>query len=52
MLEPDGLHTMLVGLATPLEEGSTFPVTLTFEKVGEVTVKAVVMPLAAHAPDC
>ena len=41
VLQPGGLHVMLMGLKAPLSEGETFPLTLTFEKAGslEVTVK-------------
>lgn len=52
MLEPDGLHVTLVDLALPLKLGATFPMSLTFEKAGEVTVETHVMPFAAHVPDC
>jgi copper(I)-binding protein len=51
-LEPGGFHAMLMDLAAPLEEGATFPVTLTFETAGEVTVEAEVLSLAAQSPDC
>ncbi len=37
-LKPGGFHVMLMGLAQPLQEGSSFPVTLTFERAGRVTV--------------
>ncbi len=37
-LEPGGYHIMLIGLAAPLDEGATVPLTLTFEKAGEVTL--------------
>jgi copper(I)-binding protein len=37
--EPGGLHIMLVGLAHPLASGSDFPLTLRFEKAGELTVR-------------
>ncbi len=37
-LEPGGLHVMLMGLNAPLKEGDSFPLTLTFERAGEVTV--------------
>jgi copper(I)-binding protein len=37
--EPGGLHIMLVGLAHPLASGSDFPLTLRFEKAGELTVQ-------------
>jgi copper(I)-binding protein len=38
VLEPGGLHVMLIGLRAPLEEGSSFALTLEFEKAGEVEV--------------
>jgi hypothetical protein len=41
-LEPGGFHIMLMGIKKPLEESRSFPVTLTFEKAGNVTVTAVV----------
>ena len=39
-LEPGGYHIMLIDLAKPIEEGDTVPVTLTFEKAGEIEVEA------------
>lgn len=55
VLKPGGLHVMLINLKTPLVAGQTFPVTLTFEKAGDVTVDAIVaapgameMPVAHH----
>lgn len=39
-LEPGGYHIMLMDLAGPISEGDTVPVTLTFEKAGEITVEA------------
>ena len=51
-LEPGGLHAMLTGLAAPLEEGATFPVTFTFERAGAVTVEAGIVGLAGTAPAC
>lgn len=41
-LEPGGLHVMLMGLKEPLEQGKPFPLTLEFEKAGNVTVEVVV----------
>ena len=40
-LKPGGYHIMMTGLAKPLAEGQSFPLTLTFAKAGtrEVTVK-------------
>jgi periplasmic copper chaperone A len=37
-LKPGGYHLMLMGLKAPLKAGSSFPLTLKFEKAGEVTV--------------
>ncbi len=36
--EPGGLHIMLMGLDQPLKEGDVFPITLTLEQAGDVTV--------------
>jgi copper(I)-binding protein len=38
-LKPGGLHIMFIGLKAPLKAGETFPLTLRFEKAGEVTVQ-------------
>lgn len=51
-LSPGGYHGMLLGLATALKEGDRFPVTLTFEKAGDVTVTVDVLSLRAEGPDC
>jgi periplasmic copper chaperone A len=50
-LKPGGDHVMLTGLNSPLREGQSFPLTLTFEKAGtrEVTV-AVEKPGASGPP--
>ena len=37
-LKPGGLHVMFIGLKAPLKEGETFPLTLTFEQAGDMTV--------------
>lgn len=59
-LAPGGLHVMLMGLAAPLLEDSVFPMTLRFERAGEITVDIVVESVAAmggagdgteHMPD-
>ena len=42
VLEPGGVHIMLVGLKAPLKEGDRFPMMLRFEKAGEVKVQVVV----------
>ena len=42
VLEPGGYHVMLMGLKQALTAGATFPLTLTFERTGPVTVTVVV----------
>ena len=37
-LKPGGMHLMFIGLKAPLRNGDTFPMTLRFEKAGEVVV--------------
>ena len=49
-LRPGGLHIQLVGLKTPLREGQTFPLTLTFEKAGSIVVEVVVEAPGAKRP--
>lgn len=51
-LAPGGYHGMLMGLTAALKEGDRFPVTLTFEKAGDVTVNVDVLSLRAEGPDC
>jgi len=49
-LQPGGLHIMLFGLKQPLAKGKAFPLTLTFEKAGSVTVQVDVEGAGAGAP--
>ena len=42
-LEPGSYHVMLIGLKQPLKEGTSFPLTLTFEKAGSVTLNVPVV---------
>ena len=51
VLEPGGLHLMLMGLAEPLVEGKTFPLTLTFEKAGSIHVEVKVEGVASMHGD-
>ena len=37
-LKPGSYHVMLIGLKKPLKAGETFPLTLTFEKAGNISV--------------
>ena len=44
-LAPGGLHIMLTGLKAPLQQGTTFPLTLTFQHAAPVTVRVTVETL-------
>jgi len=44
-LRPGASHIMLIGLKAPLKEGDSFPLTLKFEKAGEVVVDVKVQAL-------
>jgi periplasmic copper chaperone A len=48
-LKPGGLHVMFVGLTQTLKNGATIPLTLRFEKGGEVKVDMKVMNPAGVA---
>jgi copper(I)-binding protein len=49
-LQPGGLHLMLIGLTAPLVAGETIPVTLRFERAGEMRVMLAVQAAGARAP--
>ena len=42
VLQPGGLHVMLMGLKEPLVEGKSFALTLNFERAGAVEVTVVI----------
>jgi copper(I)-binding protein len=48
-LKPGGMHLMLLGLKAPLKAGSRVPLTLKFERAGEVRVELQVGQPAAAA---
>ncbi len=50
VLEPGGDHLMLFGLKAGLAPGDSFPLTLLFEKAGQVTVEMRVAPLSETMP--
>ncbi|MBB3949299.1 copper chaperone PCu(A)C [Aureimonas jatrophae] len=51
-LEPSGAHLMFENVAQPFREGESVPVTLRFERGGEVAMTLIVgAPNAAGAPD-
>lgn len=45
--EPGAMHVMLLKLKQPLKEGDRVPVTLTFQRAGEIKVEAVVLGMGA-----
>jgi copper(I)-binding protein len=49
-LRPGGAHLMLVDIVRPLKKGERFPVTLRFEKAGELEVQFEVQDLGSRAP--
>lgn len=46
-LEPGSYHLMMMGLREPLKEGQRVPMTLRFERAGQVTVELAVEGLGA-----
>ena len=49
-LQPGGLHVMFMGLKAPLKTGAHFPLTLVFEKAGEITVDVEVQGVSSKMP--
>ena len=49
-LAPGGYHLMMFDLKDPLKQGDTVPVTLKFEKAGEVKVSLAAQGVGAQAP--
>jgi periplasmic copper chaperone A len=49
-LRPSGFHLMLIGLTAPLRQGERIPVTLVFERAGEVQVELTVESAGARGP--
>jgi copper(I)-binding protein len=50
VLKPGGYHIMLLGLTRQLEQGQTFPLTLTFENGGTQTVTATIEKIGSMGP--
>jgi periplasmic copper chaperone A len=46
-LKPGSYHVMLIGLKKPLTAGEKFPLTLTFEKAGNISVTVPVQAMGA-----
>lgn len=49
-LKPSGFHIMLIGLKDEMKDGTKFPLKLTFEKAGEVTVNVIAEKSGGHGP--
>ncbi|HET8726557.1 MAG TPA: copper chaperone PCu(A)C [Alphaproteobacteria bacterium] len=50
-LAPGAYHVMLIGLKAPLAEGDRVPVTLSFEKAGEIVVELAIERIGAMGRD-
>jgi periplasmic copper chaperone A len=49
-LKPGGLHVMFMDLKAPLQKGASFPLTLKFEKAGNVQVEVQIQPAPPAGP--
>lgn len=49
-LKPGATHIMLMGLKAPLKKGESFPLELSFERAGKISVKVPVGGVADQAP--
>jgi copper(I)-binding protein len=49
-LHPHGYHIMLIDLVAPLKQGETLPLTLVFEKAGEITMETSIQSITASGP--
>jgi len=47
-LKPGGYHVMLIGLKKPLAPGQTLPLTLVFEKAGNISVTVPIQAMGAE----
>jgi hypothetical protein len=50
VLKPGGLHIMLMGLKAPLKEGMVFPLALTFEKAGTLSIRVRTRKITSMGP--
>ena len=46
-LKPGSFHVMLIGLKRPFTAGETFPLKLTFEKAGNISITVPVQAMSA-----
>ena len=50
VLQPGGIHIMLMGLKRPLKEGETIPMRLAFERAGVVEFEVLVLKAGSMGP--
>lgn len=50
VFQPGGLHVMFMGLVKPFIEGEKLPLTVVFEKAGEIEIEFVVQGVGAKKP--
>ena len=50
-MKPGGMHVMLMGLKAPLRPGTRLPLTLRFERAGNVQVSVPVLPPGSSGPE-
>ena len=50
VLQPGGSHLMIVGLKQPLAKGDRIPLTLRFERAGELAIELEVQPVDSRRP--
>jgi copper(I)-binding protein len=50
VLEPGGVHLMLMKLDSRIEKGSSVPMTLTFEQAGAIKLEFTAAPIGAKKP--
>ena len=49
IFQPGGMHIMFMGLNKPFVAGETLPLTLVFEKTGEIDIEFVVQGVGAKS---
>jgi copper(I)-binding protein len=49
-LKPGGFHIMMMKLSGPIKTGESLPITLSFEKAGDVTLEFVAAPIGSKTP--
>jgi periplasmic copper chaperone A len=49
-LKPGATHAMMIGLKGPLKEGQSFPLTLRFERAGEIRIPVPIGSIGAMSP--